>query len=123
MAKNGESQPKPAMKAARTQSDLEEMIREGGEVRRVDAPSHFATTIRAAWTSNNCTITFSRGHPVEVGSIGEPVYAELAEPVAVISMSPGTAKDLFTLLRDSIDKFEAEWGAIETEFTRKRKQQ
>lgn len=98
------------------------MIKDGVEVRRIDAPAYFATSIRAAWTSNNCTITFSRGHPVELGSVGQPVYAEQAEPVAVVSMSPGTAKDLFTLLRDSIEPFESDWGEIETDFTRKRKQ-
>lgn len=42
------------------------------------------------------------------------------EPIAVIQMSPQTMKDLSLLVTHQIAVYEAEWGEIETEFTRRR---
>ena len=75
--------------------------------------------IQNSWTSNGCSIVFSRRRPV-FGSDINVVEQPVVEPVAVVQMSPQTAKDLYLLLRDSVQGYEKEWGEITTAFSRSR---
>jgi hypothetical protein len=39
------------------------------------------------------------------------------EPVAIVQMSPQSAKDLFVSLKNQIEIYERNWGQIKTDYT------
>ncbi|RVG48073.1 hypothetical protein CN162_12565 [Sinorhizobium meliloti] len=91
------------------------------EVAKMGAPHYYASAIQIAWTGNDCSLILSRNHPGVVNSgpaAGQVVVAE--EPQCVLSMSAHTLKDLSVLLNNTLEGYEAQWGVVETEFTRQR---
>ena len=51
---------------------------------------------------------------------GEMSQLTINQPIAVVSISPGTAKDLHILLGDAVAKHEESFGPITTPFTVRR---
>lgn len=100
---------------------VDKLIEQGARPQRLDAPFFYATTIQAAFASNDFSLTFSRPHPVVFHHDEGQVHGAGLEPVAIVGMSVHTAKDLAVVLNDIISRYESEYGEIETDFTHKRK--
>jgi hypothetical protein len=92
------------------------------DVQRVEAPSFYASTIQVTLAGNDCIIVFTRPHPA-VKPDGGHASVAISEPVAIINLSMASVKDLSVLLAGLIKNYEAENGAIETPFTKRRKAQ
>ncbi len=85
------------------------------------APKFYGSSIQLFWTSNDLTILFGRAAPfVQIGSDGKSEHTNRLEPVAMIQISPQTAKDLSLLLAETVAAHEREWGVIRTEYTKAR---
>jgi hypothetical protein len=82
----------------------------------IQAPKFYGSTVNVNMTSNEISLMFGRPHFVIGDHEGAP-----GEPVAIIQMSPQTAKDLLVLLAGSLKTWEKEWGELQTEFTRRQK--
>jgi hypothetical protein len=80
----------------------------------------YASTINIHASSNDFVVTFSRGRPAIMDQGKGPESALLAEPVTVVAMSPQTLKDLQVLVTAAMERYEATYGKIETDFTRER---
>lgn len=104
------------------QEQLTEALAKGeAKVHPVEAPIFYATSVRIGFDSNDIAFTFQRRRPVQFLIDGSTtVDAAQLEAVAIVSMSPQTAKDILVLLEGQVSKYEDEWGTIETEFTRSR---
>jgi hypothetical protein len=84
----------------------------------IDAPTFYASQIQVMFTGNDATIVFARTRSTTSGNV--PVTNIVrSEPVAIIVMSPQTAKDLLVLLKGQTDIFEKEFGEITTPYTKK----
>ena len=92
-------------------------------VQRINAPAFYASSIQAAVAGNDLHLIFSRVHPVMVETGQGVEHGAATEPVAVLDVSIQTAKDMLLLLQDIIGRYETEYGAIETDFSRARKHQ
>jgi hypothetical protein len=88
------------------------------EVKRVDAPLFYASNVLMMASGNDFTLLFNRPHPIEKADGSINVAAAVADTVAIVSITPQTAKDLFLLLRENIPKWEAEFGVVNTPFMR-----
>lgn len=104
----------------KTQIDLEAAMKDGRlKPHPVDAVN--ATTIRLVADSNEIAVVFQRP---KYGVVSDPKHGLVdvgtIETVAVVSMSPQTAKDLLLLLEDNIQRHEKEFGTITTSYTRRR---
>ena len=109
------------MAQANTQEELEKAIAEGtAQIVPVDAPLLYASTLSIGHTSNEFTLTFSRAAQIMVRQGNEALQATTNQPVAVISVSPQTAKDALLLLGDIVTAYEKAWGNIATEYTLRR---
>lgn len=85
----------------------------------VEGPLYYASTVSVQGIANELVLTFSRARPATGTINGEQVM--MAEPQAMISISPHTAKDLLVVLQDTLAKYESDLGTIETIFTRERR--
>ena len=78
-------------------------------------PLIHASTIQTSWTSNEWTIALSQFLPnprPDAGSLeGHP------QPVAILQISPQTAKDLYLLMQEGIQEYEKQFGSITTTFS------
>ena len=109
------------MVLVKSEEELEQAIGSGAQIiNRIEAPTFYVTSMHLTFDPNDCTVTFQKAHPVLVSSGNDRIAAAALEPVVLVSMSPGAAKDLTLLLSDRIKQYEEEWGMIETEFTRSR---
>ena len=103
---------------ALSQDDVTRMLGGGlKEVKRVDAPLLYASGVMVMGSGNDFTLIFTRSHPIENadGSINPSVM--VGDTVAIVSITPQTAKDLLTVLQVNIPQWEAHFGAIKTPFT------
>jgi hypothetical protein len=106
-----------------TLEKLQKAMSENPTLKDMDVPAYYASSISGSWSSNDLTITFGRGMPamLEGGELsGTIVQAIKAQ--AIIAMSPQTAMDLYILLGDGLDVHQKQYGPVETDFTRARKQ-
>lgn len=90
----------------------------------IDAPEFFVTNTQVVHAKNDFSILFSRirlAGKLEDGSGRGPAQIGVVFPTVILNMSAATAKDLAVVVADVIEKYEAEFGVIETEFTRIRK--
>jgi hypothetical protein len=85
------------------------------------APSFYATGVRISGDSNEFTILFQavKHYLVDHPTAG-PVDAARLESVAILSLSPQTAKDLALLLMDTILAHEKMFGPIMTSYVFRR---
>lgn len=102
-----------------SQEDLDKILKSGVKPIPVQAPSYYATSIRLLVEPTNASISFSRNQPVDISYGQNVIHASTLVPVAIIDMSPQTAKDLYVLLKEQIESYEQKWGEIRTEYTSK----
>lgn len=105
-----------------SQEDVDAALEGGAEITPVSVPSFYATSVRMAVEPHNVNLVFARMQPVDIRHGNTTTHAGHLAPAFMLDLSPQTAKDLLLLLQDGIAKREAEWGVIETEFSRKREE-
>jgi len=83
-------------------------------------PSFYAGSIQIAQTNNDFSLQFQRLviGTAEIDGVQHPVAR--VTPMAEIILSPGTMKDLALSVAESVAMYEAEFGQIETSFSRKK---
>ena len=84
-------------------------------------PTISPSVFNAMWTSNECLIGMLRPSPFMQAQMPDGKLGTMAEPLAILQLSPQSAKDLLRILQDGIAQYEKEWGVIETEYTRSQK--
>jgi hypothetical protein len=89
------------------------------EVRPLEAPAFYASTMFAYFAGNDFTLTFSRPQPGATPNGAVHRGVAIGVPVAVLQMSAATAKDLYLVMKDQIEKYEKEWGEIKTDYARR----
>jgi hypothetical protein len=95
---------------------------QGATPQMIQAPIFSVAGVQAFATGNEVSLVFTRTRPgtIAVEGSAEPAQIGIGEPQAIISASPGTAKDLMTVLGDVIDAYEKEFGEIVTPFLKER---
>ena len=91
---------------------------EVADVVPVQAPSFYCSAMQAAIAGNDCMITLLAARPAFRKSTGQSIELAIQQPVGVVYMSMRSLKDLQLIVNDIVSRYEAEWGSIETEFTR-----
>ena len=83
-----------------------------------EVPTITPSTFAAAWTSNDCFVLMGRPDvgltPGAPGAKTAPTF----HPIAVLQVSPQSAKDLCLILKEAVEGYERVWGEIHTDFTR-----
>lgn len=87
--------------------------------KRVNLPLFYASSFQTIWTSNDLSLMFNANNAVMLPDGG---LAAAPSPVALLSMSPQSAKDLLFVLRDGIEAYEEMYGEIKTDFVTRRDQ-
>ena len=83
----------------------------------ITAPEYFSSSFQISRNSNQVTIVFRHYRPLLHKSRID-IGAALQEPIAVVVLSPQSAKDLALLLSRQVEEYEEEWGNLNTEFTK-----
>lgn len=79
----------------------------------------YANQVAVQGSGTDVTLIFSRLQPV-VGQDGRlRLDAAIAQPSAVVQMSPQTAKDLVLALGDTVNQIEKEFGKLSSPFSKK----
>ena len=84
----------------------------------ITAPDFYGSTFVLNHTSNQFTLIGLKQRPMQHTS-DLTKGAAINEPVAVLTFSPQTAKDLSLLFSGQVKKYEDAYGTIQTEYTRK----
>ena len=88
------------------------------QVTHHDAPEVFASAVQVSMVGNDMSVTFTAPR-VAYGVVdGQTVQAFTLLPSAYVSMSIGTAKDMFLALEEVIGMYEKEFGPIQTAYSR-----
>ena len=87
--------------------------------RRINAPVIYATQMNAYLAGNDFVVTFARPHPVILEGQQPGQGAAIVEAVGILQLSPQTMKDLYLLTKGQIEQYEKQFGAIETDFSRR----
>ena len=103
----------------KNQDELNALLASNPQIVPVNAPLLYASSLQLTATPTGFTLTFAQPRPVNIGAGNQPLSAAILEPVVVLQMSPGTVKDISVLLTAQMAMYEATWGKLETEFTRK----
>ena len=85
----------------------------------VDAPYFSAGSFAIQGTGNDFILMFSRAIPVQSVTTGVNSEIALAQVVAILSISPQTAKDISLAMADAVVKHEKEYGEIITPYTKR----
>lgn len=83
-------------------------------------PSVYATGLQVSQAQNDFSLVFTKLISGQAMVDGKAVTVAKSEPVVELQLSAKTMKDLLVVVQNSMAQYEAEWGAVETEFTRKR---
>ncbi|WP_164901246.1 hypothetical protein, partial [Mesorhizobium sp. M7A.F.Ca.CA.004.04.2.1] len=81
----------------------------------LNTPEFYGASVQLFVSSTDISVIFARQVPV----IAKNTHAGMMLPAAVVHLSPGTAKDLQTILARQLAEYEAEWGEIQTAYTRR----
>lgn len=84
----------------------------------LDAPLAYAEATFIQGSGNGFTLIFTKPMPAQSQGKFVKEYG-VQKPVAVVALSPGTAKDLAVLLGTQIKKHEAEFGEIITPYIKR----
>jgi hypothetical protein len=84
----------------------------------INAPTFYVDGTSVSVPLNDAVIVFVRGKPATLPNIASNQLAFVAEPTAIVQMSVRTLKDLHLSISIEIEKYEKEFGKIETNFTR-----
>lgn len=107
----------PAMEAVVAEEDLSQVVKDQ-KLSPVQAPFLTANAVRLMGGGPDVILTLDRIVPMT----GQNATTDIAmlQPVAMLSLSVGVAKDLSLLLADHIKKHEAQFGVIATPYTQQR---
>lgn len=86
----------------------------------IPAPYFSAGSIAIQGTGNDVILLFMRPMPVQ-GPAGVNVNVALNQVIAIVSMSPQTAKDVQLALTDNLKRHEKTWGTIKTPYMARQK--
>jgi hypothetical protein len=107
-----------------TPAEVEELV--GGppqNLKKIDTPLYYASGVMFLATGNDFTLIFSRARPLLNADGSVNPAAAVSEPVAVVSVTPQTAKDLLLLLQANLPVWEEDFGEIQTVFSRQLERQ
>lgn len=83
----------------------------------IPAPFFYASSFSIQATANNFTIVLHDTLPISDGN-GVSGDTELRRPIAIVKLSPQSAKDFGSVLNDAIQKYEGLYGVnLVTELT------
>jgi hypothetical protein len=85
----------------------------------LNVPHLDASSLVIHATGNNFVLLFKRPVPISPHA-GFPPNAMIYDPVASISCSPQTVKDISLMLNDVVADYEKEYGNIHTVYTKQR---
>jgi hypothetical protein len=97
-------------------TDLQAMI---AGASKIPAPIFYVTSAGLFRSSNDFILVCNRQHPVIIPTLKEGQAAAINEPTAILQMSAQTLKDLYLATKDQIERYEKEFGNVETEYSRK----
>jgi len=66
-------------------------------------------------------IVMARPNPLIQAQMPDGSAGTMAEPISILQLSPQSAKDLFLVIQDGLEKYENEWGQIDTQYVRSKK--
>lgn len=94
------------------------------EVRYEDVPLTpiHVSGVELMTTGNDVTLVFSYGRPAYAIAGDQRHMVARLDAAAILVMSPGTAKDLAQALNGIVQQLEAQFGSIETPFTKARRE-
>lgn len=99
-------------------SEAAEVVERAGEPAQeasfYNVPAFYGSALQGYFAGNDFILVVSRPQPGQA----DRAPAVRAQPVAVLHLSPGTAKDLFLLMKAQIEQHEKTFGAIETDYSR-----
>lgn len=83
-----------------------------------DTPNIAASTFNAVMTGTSFVLSANLAKPVftEEGFSGEMTF----EPQVILHMSPQSAKELYLLIKGSVDGYEETFGALSSPFIQER---
>jgi hypothetical protein len=88
---------------------------DGVQGQLVEAPEFIGSLFHLNIISNEVALLVSRAAFVVGGDGTAP-----ALPSFILRLSPQSLKDLSLLLSRNVERYEADWGPIETDFTRRK---
>ena len=91
------------------------------EYQDIPAPHFWASQVTLQVASADATFVFQQVTPVLNRASQAVAQFAVAKPVAVLTMSVASAKDLSLVLSDLILNYEKDWGTVETAFMRRRR--
>ena len=86
----------------------------------LNVPHLAAGTFMIQSTGTEVLLILQSARPLADKNRGVISERTVNQPIAVVSISPGTAKDLLLLLGDAVAKHEDSFGPISTPFTTRR---
>ena len=86
-------------------------------------PQFYASGMACIGTPTDISVIFNQGRPVQIQKDGKLEFIAAAMPVAQISMSPQTAKDLMLILQGVMAGYEVRFGKLTTEYSLKQTSQ
>ena len=86
----------------------------------LNVPYHAAGTFMIQTTGTEVLLVLQSARSLVDKNTGEMSQLTISQPIAVVSISPGTAKDLHILLGDALAKHEESFGPITTPFSVRR---
>jgi hypothetical protein len=92
-------------------------------VKPVEITPIYASSVQMQGAGNDVSLLFRRPRPAQTAkavAAGTHPDAAILELVAVLTLSPLTAKDLSLLLQEFVGQHEKTYGTINTPFTQKR---
>src|SRR6185369_10363264 len=95
---------------------------EGANVELFDVPFFYASGMQAAPVSNDVILTFNRIRPgIATAPTGERTNIARVEPVANVTLSLMTFKEMVVATQELLEKLEKEHGEITSAFLRAKK--
>jgi hypothetical protein len=88
------------------------------DVRPIPIDPIYASAVALQGTTEEFSLIFSRNRPAIAQIEGQMQHVVVLEPVAAIILNVHTLKDLSEILNETVKRYEAEFGVIETAFTR-----
>ena len=97
-------------------------VKEVARLIPIQAPYFSAGSVMIQATGNDFVLVYRRPVPIQPGDNGELHNVMLNEAVAIITVSPQTAKDIALSLSHAIKEYEKEYGEIVTPYTKSKEQ-
>lgn len=105
---------RPAGERAPTKDEVAQAAR----LSPINAPHFIASSMYVSATGNDFALILSQTVPLQPEEGGRPGFAKI-QASAIVTISPQSAKDFAIALSEAVRKYEAEWGVINTPYTRR----